>query len=264
MKDYYQSLGVDRRASQDEIKRAFRRLASQHHPDKGGDTQRFQEIQEAYAVLGEPDRRKEYDHPRPRMSTRSGVPPGFDFNDIFSMFGMNMRQGGQHMARLTLWLDLEDVMTGGQRQIALQMAQSVNSVQIDVPVGLEDGDTIRYAKLAPDGSDLVINYRIKPHAIWQREGRDIICERVVSVWDLIIGGTVEVRDLAGSVLQMTIPARTQPGSMLRARGRGLPGSQIPGKISHKQAGDLLVRLQARIPDEVGQQLLDSIHRETGR
>ena len=90
MTDHYAKLGVARNATQDEIKRAFRRLASQHHPDKGGDTKKFQEIQAAYDVLGDTAKRSQYDSPQPQFSGLGGGPnfnANFDFNTIFDMFG---------------------------------------------------------------------------------------------------------------------------------------------------------------------------------
>jgi len=93
MTDYYAALGVPRTATADEIKKAFRRLASQHHPDKGGDTQKFQAIQQAYATLGDEHKRAEYDNPRPQFSGFQGHPGGVNINDIFGqMFGQQFGQ----------------------------------------------------------------------------------------------------------------------------------------------------------------------------
>lgn len=258
MKDYYQILNVARSASADEIKRAYRRLASQHHPDKGGDKERFQQIQEAYAVLGDDIKRREYDNPRSQFQ---GMPGGFNMDEIFNMFGVNMRQR-QGAARISLWVTLEDVARGGPRVIALQSGNSVNNAEIEIPVGINDGDTIRYPRLSPDGNDLVITYRVKPDPRWQREGRNIITEQVVEIWDLILGCEIPVTDLLGASLMLTVPPRTQPGSMLRLRGRGLPPSMIPGQAGGP-AGDLFVKVQARIPTDVSAELLAVIRREKG-
>ena len=88
MTDHYAALGVPRTATADQIKQAFRKLASTHHPDKGGDTKKFQEIQSAYAVLGDAQKRADYDNPRPQFGGHPGQGPGgqFDFNEIFNMF----------------------------------------------------------------------------------------------------------------------------------------------------------------------------------
>lgn len=262
MKDYYQILGVERGANDEEIKRAYRRLASQHHPDKGGDKAQFQEVQEAYATLSDPQRRSQYDNPmRGAHFGMGGMPGGFNIDEIFNMFGVNMRQQ-RSSPRISLWIGLEDVARGGPKMISLQVGDRVSNVQIDVPPGINDGDTIRYPKLSPDGQDLIITYRIKPHPVWQREGRNITMEQQVDLWDLILGCEITVTDLTNSTLVINVPAGTQPGSLLRARGRGLPPSSIPGH-SGGPLGDLFVRVQTRIPDRISEDLMAAIRSERG-
>ncbi len=264
MKDYYQILGVNRSATEDEIKRAYRRLASQHHPDKGGDKARFQEVQEAYGVLGDAQKRQEYDNPKPQFNFSAGGHPGFDFNEIFEMFGVNPRRQQQGQARISIWIGIEDVARGGPRIIALQMNGQVHNVEIDVPAGLNDGDTIRYAKLAPGGHDLVVSYRIRPDFRWEREGKDITTEQSVNIWDLILGCEIIIQDPAGRELMLTVPPRTQPGSKLRVRGRGLPARQLPGDAVNSVAGDLFVRIQARLPDNIPEEVISVIKQNQGR
>lgn len=266
MTDYYATLGVNRTATAAEIKQAFRRLASQHHPDKGGDTAKFQAIQAAYATLGDEQKRAEYDNPRPQFSgfgARGG--PDVNLNDIFSqMFGgMNMQGQRQQTPRLSLWITLEDVARGGPKLVALQVGSRVSNVEVSIPAGINDGDTVRYAKLSPDGNDLVITFRIKPDPVWRRDGKNITTERLVSVWTLITGGEIVVTDLTGANLSLTIPARTQPGSLLRARGRGLPGSSLPGHYSGGN-GDLFVKLDGQLPAVISDDLINAIRQETGQ
>jgi molecular chaperone DnaJ len=132
MTDYYAALGVTKTATSDEIKKAFRKLASQHHPDKGGDTQKFQAIQQAYAVLGDEQKRAEYDNPRPQFSGGfHGHPGGVNINDIFGqMFGQQFAQQHQHPrrghVRMTLWISLLDVATGGRRTVSLGTQSGVS------------------------------------------------------------------------------------------------------------------------------------------
>lgn len=261
MKDYYQILGVTRSATADEIKGAYRRLASQHHPDKGGDKERFQEIQKAYAVLGDPAQRQQYDNPRSQFGSMNFGPAGFDLDQLFAMFG-NGQRAATRTPRLDLWVSLRDVAEGGGRAVALQVNNAVENIQIDIPQGLADGDTIRYPGLAPGGHDLIITFRIRPEPGWTREGVDLTTDLDVSIMDLLLGGEVTVIDIRGRALRLTVPAGTQPGSLLRMRGQGLPASTLPGRAGSR-SGDMLVRLRARLPASPSAEFLDAVRRERG-
>lgn len=261
MKDYYRILGVTRAATADEIKQSYRRLASQYHPDKGGSKERFQEIQEAYAVLGDENKRREYDTPRPQFNFNGGAPGGMNIDDIFNMFGVNM-QRRQMSPRIQLWITLEDVARGGPRMVSLQIGDRTTTVEIEIPLGIADGDTIRYPRLSPDGQDLVVVYRIKVDPRWHRDGRDITTERTVSIYDLMLGSEIPIEDLTGTTLMLTIPPGTQPNSLLRMRGRGLPASSLPGRQGGPN-GDLLIRVQGNIPREIPKDVVDAIRRARG-
>jgi len=259
MQNPYQTLGVDRNATADEIKRAYRRLASQHHPDKGGDKAKFQEIQQAYDTLTDPQRRAGYDNPG-FGGFRADAP--FDFQTIFDIFGTRFQHPGQaqqqrrQQARMSLWVTLRDVAEGGRRTISVGTQQGTHAVEIEIPPGINDGDTVQYPGAGPiAGMDLVISYRIHPDARFQRQDLNLYTEHAVDVWYLITGGNTIVKDILGNALDMTIPARTQPGTTVRLRGRGLTGRD-------KSQGDLLVRLQARIPDHIDPELLALIEKTT--
>lgn len=257
MKDYYQILGVTKTATAEEIKRAYRSLAMKHHPDRGGDVSKFQEIQEAYAVLSDDVKRQQYDNPRPQFSGHAG---GFDFDAIFDMFGADLR--GQRRSvtpRISLWISLKDAFTGGNRTVAVQVGHNVSNIEISIPAGIQDNDTLRYSKLAPDGQDLIINFRIKPDTEWHRDGLNLVTERTIDIWDLILGTDLTVHDLLGNELVLTVPPQTQPNAILRARGRGFPGRALPNQRT-QPPGDLLVRLYARIPRPVNEELLEAIRK----
>lgn len=257
MKNYYDTLGVKSTADPDEIKRAYRKLASQHHPDKGGDVKKFQEIEEAYRTLSDPAKRQQYDNPQPDFSQFGfqGAGSPFDFQSIFDIFGTRFAQPGQQQrashARMTLWIGLDDVARGGRRAISVGTHTGTIAVEIEIPRGIEDGDTVRYPGIGPGGIDIVIAFRIHPHPKWQRQGLNLHVEHTVDVWDLILGTETQVRDIQNTTLSLTVPPRTQPGTVLRLRGRGLSSRQ-------GQAGDLLVHIQTQIPQNIDPELIRSI------
>lgn len=258
MKDHYQTLGVDRTATDEEIKRAYRRLASQHHPDKGGDKERFQEIQQAYAVLSDPQQRQQYDNPGIRINMGGG--PQFNFDSIFDMFGARFHeQQRQRMAvRMQLWIGLRDVAQGGRRAVSVATHQGQANIELDIPQGVEEGDSVRYQGLAPGGSDLIVTFRIRPESGWHRQDDTVIQEVSLSVWDLILGTDITVRTLRDTDIVVTVPANTQPGTALRIRGHGLR------RRGTSSLGDMLVRIQATLPDSISDALRERIRQERGR
>jgi len=259
MLDHYATLGVARTASADEIKRAFRKLASQHHPDKGGDTQKFQEIQAAYDTLGDERKRAAYNSPQPQSPFGpAGFSQNFNFNEIFNMFGSQFQQPQPRgHARMTLWIRIQDVATPGTRVVAMGTQTGTHNIEITIPDGIQDGDNVQFSKLGPGGQDLVITFRIHPDRAWQRTGSNIMTEHSASVWKLIAGGVITMTDIRGNRIELGIPPHTQPGSLLRARGRGLPDRS--GKI-----GDMMVRIQAEIPQKISEELLAAIQLESAK
>jgi DnaJ-class molecular chaperone len=256
MPDHYAALGVARTASPDEIKRAFRKLASQHHPDKGGNTQKFQEIQAAYDTLGDAAKRQQYDNP---ASQFQGFPGGAQFNmgDIFSQIfgGQHPGFGGQHPRRnhmrMSLWITLKDVLTGGHRQVAVGSASGQSTIEIDIPLGINDGDMVQYQGLAPGGQDLVIEFRIHPHSMFRRDGLNLTVDHKCAVWDMVLGGDTQVTNLDGSQLIVSVPPLTDNGTTLRLRGRGLRDRK--GSV-----GDLFVKLHALLPRSISPELAEAI------
>ena len=258
MTDYYAALGVPRTATADDIKRAFRRLASQHHPDKGGDTQKFQAIQEAYATLSDAQKRAEYDNPRPQFSGFQGHPGGVNINDIFGqMFGQGFAQQHQHPrrshVRMTLWISLLDVATGGKRTVSLGTQAGVSAVEIEIPLGINDGDNVQYEGIGPGSSDLVVQFKITPDRKWQRDGLNLAQEVRIDIWDLILGGDLTIDTLTGKTLSTRVPARTQPGTVLRLKSQGL-------RDRAGQTGDIMIRVQAQIPDDIPVEIIDAIQK----
>ena len=254
MSDHYSTLGVSKTATQDEIKKAYRKLASQNHPDKGGDTKKFQDIQTAYDTLGDEQKRAQYDNPRPQNMhfEFNGGPPGFDLGSIFNMFGAQFgqhpgQQTRQPQTRMSLWITLQDVASGGNRTVSVGGSHGTMNIEIEIPLGINDGDNVQYAGIGPGNTDLIINFRIHPHPKWQRNGLTLITEQPVSIWDCLVGGETTIKDLIGNQYTINVPPLTQPGGLLRLKDKGLRNRQ-------GQTGDLMIRIQAKMPESINYEL----------
>jgi curved DNA-binding protein len=125
------------------------------------------------------------------------------------------------------------------------------TIEIEIPLGINDGDNVQYSGIGPGGTDLIVNFRIHPNPRWQRNGLHLSTEHQVSIWDCIVGGETTVSDILGNQLTLTIPPGTNPGSTLRLKGRGLTA-----KNNHP--GDLLVRIISRIPADIPAELIEQI------
>jgi DnaJ-class molecular chaperone len=255
MADYYQILGINRDATPDQIKRAYRKLASQHHPDKGGDKAKFQEIQQAYDTLGNEQKRTEYNNPRPQGFgfPHPGAPGGFDFQTIFDVFGTKFQHPHQrsHRAQMTLWITLQDIAAGTRKTVSVGTPRGTQIIEIDIPINLNDGDNVQYSGIGPEGMDLIITFKIHPNPKWHRQGPNLTVDYELSVWDLILGGETIVHDILGNELLLTIPPRTQTKTTFRVKGRGL------GQKGNSP-GDMFVRVQATIPDHIPEPLMAAI------
>jgi len=135
--------------------------------------------------------------------------------------------------------------------------QGTMTVEIEIPVGINDGDTVQYSGIGPNGMDLLITFRIHPSPQWERHGFNLITEHVINIWDLIVGAEIQLRDILGNTLSLTVPPGTQPGTTFRLRGRGL--AQRGGEF-----GDLLVRVQATIPKDIPKNIIDAIQQSRGQ
>ncbi|MGH6870362.1 MAG: DnaJ C-terminal domain-containing protein [Rhizomicrobium sp.] len=281
MRDPYDVLGVSKSASEAEIKKAFRTLAKKHHPDttKGDDKskQRFQEINTAYEIVGDKDKRAKFDrgeidangNPRgfdPRggggfEGGPSGGPREFHYtwsgqegetaeSDIFSeLFGGFSGRGRRNQPRrgesyeLNLTVSFEEAARGGTRRVMLPEGRDVD---VRIPAGLKDGQQIRLkgqggagANGGP-GGDVLLNIAVAPHPFYTRDGNDIRMDLPVTLKEAVLGGKVPVPTLTGPVT-LTVPAGANSGTVMRLKGKGI--------ASGSTSGDLYVKLVVTLPEK---------------
>lgn len=261
--DHYQTLGVGKNATPEEIKKAYRKLASSNHPDKGGDTATFQRIQTAYDVLSDPQKRQQYDMPESQGFPGFGGPGGFHFNvngmdmgDIFNQFfggqgPFNRQRQQKPIFRTTVAVSLLQSYLGGQHSLNLQTQQGPITANINIPKGVDNGNQIRYDNII-EGASLIVDFRIHPDLKYERQGNDLYSPFKISVLDLIVGTQVEFLTISGKTFQVVVPKNTQPFMQLKIAGQGMP---IPNT---NQYGDQILLLKPYIPDKIDQRIVDSI------
>ncbi|MCS7152820.1 MAG: J domain-containing protein [Bacteroidia bacterium] len=268
-KDYYAILGVPRDASQEEIKKAYRRLARQYHPDANPGNkaaeEKFKEIQEAYEVLSNPETRAKYDRlgSNWRMYEQMGQEPpqgGFTgwadiphfegFSDFFRMFF------GEDFARRSrdveyrLPVTLEELYKGGKKAVR------VGNDLVEVPLrpGTSPNTRIRLRGRAPLGGDLLLRLELQPHPTFTLKDKDLYASIQVPLYTALLGGSVEFVHLDGQRLRINIPPETPNGHTFRLRSKGWPGNP---------PGDLYLSVQVRLPTNLSpkeKQLLEELRR----
>ena len=275
-KDYYKTLGVTRHASADDIKKAYRKLMRKHHPDvnKAKDAgDKTKEINEAYGVLGEPEKRAAYDalgsgarsgqpfKPAPEWGDNSGGGGQDYFSDLFSHVGRRAHHGGAFRLRgedihTSITIDRSDVYRGATRSVTLRVPQYdasgrvVNrerSFDVVIPMGVQSGQQLRVAGQGHSGSgggapgDLFLEVQFADHPMYRAEERHVFAKLAVAPWEAALGAHIDVPTPAGPV-QVTVPPGSQTGRKLRLKGRG-----IPGYASGQPAGDLYLVLEVILP-----------------
>ena len=285
-KDYYEVLGVPRDASSDEIRRAYRKLARQHHPDINHESdaeERFKEVGEAYEVLSDQEKREVYDRLGDQRRAGAEAPDMADFEDLFGrggfgsdarvefgeggfsdfferLFGQDARvaDGGPLRGRdreAALELSLEEALAGGRRRLSLD---GEGGFEVEIPAGVREGQRIRIAGKGAAGrgggpaGDLYLLVHLRPHPRFRREGDDLQVDVRVTPWEAALGATVPVRTLSGNA-QVRVPAGSSSGRRLRLRGRGLP-ARGGGR------GDLYATVQIAVPKELSDEERDLFER----
>lgn len=264
-KDFYQILGVSKEASEAEIKKTYRKLARQYHPDSNpGDTKaeaKFKEISEAFSVLSDPQQRGEYDAVRAMGSGArfsSGGQGGFE--DVFSSFFGGGRGGfpggfggfdfgptpGVDLTARTS-IDFIDSIKGATIKLGLQGMDPLN---VKIPAGVQDGQKIKLrgkGRPSPNGGpsgDLIVTVRVKPHPVFTRDGLNLRVNVPVTFTEAALGATIQVPTLGGEPVKLKIHPGVPNGRVLRIKGRGVDNGS--------NRGDLLATIEVAVPSHLSE------------
>lgn len=259
--DYYSILGVPRGASEEEIKRAYRKLAMQHHPDRGGDQAQFQQIQEAYDTLGDPQKRQAYDNPQPQGHHFSFNFGGGDpFGDIFSQFGfgpgvdpfahMRQQQRRNKDIRIRIHVGLAETLKEQVKTVSVQTSSGERqTVNVNIPQGITSGSTIKYPGLGdnmfstlPRG-DLIVQFVVDEDPQYSVHGIDLLYKVVINALDAMTGIAVDIPGIEGRVFNMQIPAGTTHSAKFRIPNQGLYAMNQNGQVR----GSLIVEVFLDVP-----------------
>ena len=295
-RDFYQILGVPRSASEDEIRKAYRKLALKYHPDVNPNdkkaAEQFKQISAAHNVLSDPSKRKLYDEfgedalrsgfnaeaARAYQRWGGGAGPfgggggfgggGVDLGDLlgnlfgggggespFDLFGSRGRsrraRRGQDVV-VPLEVDLAQALHGAEVQLPRP-----ESLKVRIPRGADDGARLRVpgkGRPSPDGGpagDLFIELKLRPHRHFRRDGLDLHLDLPITLHEALGGAAVEVPTPGGPVT-VKVPERSQSGSKLRLRGKGVQRGN--------ETGDLYVRLEVRLPDQIDEELEEAVEK----
>jgi curved DNA-binding protein len=250
-KDYYEILGVPRDADAETIKKAYRKLARQHHPDVSKDSgaeERFKDVGEAYATLKDPQKRADYDAIGRRAHGEEFTPPP-DWHEAYAWEGQGFEEanladllaalgaarGGAHPRRgpahgrdyeASVRISLEDAHRGTTLNLDIAHEDGTRTLAVTVPAGVTDGQRLRLRGRGGKGrnggadGDIYLHILFAPHPVFRHQGHDLSFDLALAPWEAVLGADVEVPTLEGPVL-LTVPAGTQSGRRLRLRGRGL-------------------------------------------
>ena len=256
--DHYQVLGVSRDAAQSTIKKAYRRLAMKHHPDKGGDQLKFQEVQQAYTVLSDPQQRRKYDNPDPFGNENNPFGPNSPFQDIFTdIFGM----GRQPMKNPDGIMDVQITLLQAYTGIDYTVGTPEGQVKLTIPPGTKSQTkfritgkvTGRMPNLPP--GDLIVRIHVNSPPEWGREDDDLYIRAEITAIEAMIGTKLRITHINEKQYEVNIKPGTQPGERIRMAGLGMPNPQ------NGRVGNLFILIQMHVPtidDEEDIKLLNKL------
>jgi molecular chaperone DnaJ len=284
-KDFYEILGISKSATVEEIKKAYRKLALQYHPDRNPGPEgeeKFKEIGEAYSVLSDASKRAEYD--RLKEAVRSGAGAGFpggfratdfgfgeefDVEDLLNQLfgggrggGFNIGFGARPRPRrgrdveTTVTLSFDEAATGAERKVRFDLPEGRREVTVRIPAGVSDGSRIRARGQGEGGGrggeagDLYVKVKVSAHPIFGRKGRDLTLTLPVTFAEAALGADVKVPTLNGPVT-LKVPAGTSSGKTFRLRGRGI-------KYADGTGGDILATVQVAVPQKLSKKQKDLV------
>jgi curved DNA-binding protein len=244
VKDYYKILGIERTATEDEIKQSYRRLAMKYHPDRNRDDtvgnaeERFKEINEAYECLSDKNKKHQYDHGgmNDPFSNRHHGPNHFDFNEIFGnvfgqSFGFNPQGRATRQQSINvITISLEDAYNGKNVTIGPNLS-------INVPQGIRSGTRFY-------GNGALYMVDIQPHRKFKRSNDDLLVDIEITAIEAMIGMEAVLEHLDNATLQFAIPPGMQPGQIIKLSGKGMKNPETD------RHGDLLVRMGIKIPTSI--------------
>ena len=275
MKNYYDILGVNEQSTSAEITKAFKDLAKKHHPDRGGDKDKFQEINEAHDTLKSSQKRHDYDSMRKFGGGTGGAQhPFFNediFGDIFSGFGQggdmdfngrfnftgrngderifrNVKQGNRSV-NVRMAISIKEAMTSNEKTISYKLPSGREEfATVKIPAGVQHGVTFKYAGMGDDSiknvprGDLMVQMSVLDSDGYTRKGNDLYTDKTIDCFQAVRGHRIQLKTLEDSVITVNVPSGTQPGTLLMVRGKGMPIHKTTGI-----RGNLYVKIHVLIP-----------------
>ena len=275
MKNYYDILGVNEQSTSADITKAFKDLAKQHHPDRGGTQEKFQEINEAHNTLKSSQKRHDYDSMRKFGGGTGGAQhPFFNediFGDIFSGFGQggdmdfdgrfnftgrngdertfrNVRQGNRSV-NVRMAISIKEAMTSDEKTISYKLPSGREEfATVKIPAGVQHGVTFKYAGMGDDSiknvprGDLMVQMSVLDSDGYTRKGNDLYTDKTIDCFQAVRGHKIQLKTLEDSVITVNVPSGTQPGTMLLVRSKGMPIHKTTGI-----RGNLYVKIHVLVP-----------------